>query len=69
MERKSSEKIEEKLFECPYCSCRFATRRDLDSHFQAWSNNEVEHIRQLDRVDRSFRRTLARDREKNYKNF
>lgn len=65
LEKKTVEKITEKFYECPHCSCTFATKSDLDGHIQAWGNNKEEHIRQLDRAhranDRSFRGTMAKE--------
>jgi len=70
LEKKKAEIIDDNLFHCPFCVCRFATKRDLDIHLQAYGTNKTEHVRQLDRAhrgaDSSFRGTMARDEEKKH---
>ena len=68
LERKNEEIIDDSFFHCPFCICRFATKRDIAIHLQAYGTNKWEHVRQLDRahrgVDRSFTGTVARHTEK-----
>ena len=70
LEKKKTEIIDSILFQCPYCTCRFVSRRDLAIHLQAYGADKAEHVRQLDRahrgVDSSFRGTMAKDTEKKH---
>ena len=72
LERENTEKINENLFECPFCSCTFATKIDLNSNLQAWGSDKREHVRQLDEahreIDRSFKGTMAKRKGKKVSN-
>jgi uncharacterized C2H2 Zn-finger protein len=44
------EKTEENFWKCPYCSCVFCTKTDLDRHLAAFGNGEEEHVEAYRRI-------------------
>ena len=68
LEQKNTKGINEKFYECPHCTCTFATKSDLNDHLQAFGDNKTEHVQQLDRLhrgtDRSYTGTMSKDAKK-----
>jgi len=47
------------MFKCPYCSCVFATKEDLDKHTQYYGNDPELHLRKWKRNHTDIERALS----------
>jgi hypothetical protein len=38
------------LFNCPFCSCVFCSKLDLERHIEVFGRNKAKHVRKMRKV-------------------